>query len=113
MKGGTIIQIFQDVDLRCSHDGLTDVAKKEKVNLSKLNEGEYVVFFNSKRTHLKIAAAHGTIAYRRSEHGRFFDVSCIVAVVRAFHNTGRLDYDAALKERLDELLKRRAHVSDN
>lgn len=111
-RGGRIVQVFQDCDLRCSHMGLSEIAKKAKIDLGKLAPGEYVVFFNTSRTHVKIAAAFGTLAHRRSEHGRFFDASCIVSVVRAFHNTGRLDYDEAIKDRLLSLLGRRAKQAE-
>lgn len=112
MSGGKIIQIFQDADLRCSHEGLALIADKEKVNIKELKEGEYVVFFNTKRTMLKVAAAHNTIAHTKTEMGRFFDVSCIVNVVRAFHNTGKLDYSKALKEHLEKLLARKAEARE-
>jgi hypothetical protein len=107
LHGGKILQVFEDADLRCSHDGLGEIALKSKIKLKELEEGEYVVFFNTTRTHLKIAAAHNVIAHSKMEHGRFYDLGCIQNVVRAFHNTGRIEYDEALKERLEELLRRK------
>jgi hypothetical protein len=104
--GGVILQVFQDTDLRCGHDGLAKVASKEKLALHNLEDGEYVCFFNSHRTGLKIAAAGHVIAYKKSPEGRFYDMACIQDVVRAFHNTGRIDYDEALKTRLTKLLGR-------
>lgn len=106
-NGGKLKQIFTDVDMRCSHDGLAIVAKKGQIDITKLNEGEYVAFFNAKKNHLKIAAAHHVIASKRAPQGRFYDMACITEVVRAFHNTGKVDYEAALKKRLVELLERK------
>lgn len=107
MTAGKIIQIFQDVDMRQSFDGLYFVAKKEKVDIKTLGVGEYVVFFNTAKTYLKLAAANNVIAARRMERGRFYDLGAIVGVVRAFHNTGEMRYEVALKDRLVDLLARK------
>ena len=107
MKGGKVRRYFPDSDMRMSHDGLTEHAKKEGFDLSSLRPGQYVVFFNKDRTHLKLAGAYGTITSKRSEHGRFFDLTCINEVVESFNNTGKIDYDAALEKKLHELLARK------
>lgn len=108
--GGRILQIFQDVDMRQHFDGLEELAKKEgKISIKDLKEGEYVVFFNTRRTYLKMAAAHNVLACRRMEGGRFYDMSAIKLVVQAFHNTGEIQYERALKERLTELLAKKVH----
>jgi hypothetical protein len=112
MSGGRLKQIFTDTDMRCNHDGLYAIAKKEGIDITKLQEGEYVAFFNSRRTHLKIAAAHYVIASKRAPDGRFYDLACITEVVRAFHNTGQVDYNAALKKRLTELLEKKRRGND-
>lgn len=108
-SGGRLIQVFQDVDMRQNFDGLQALAKKHKVDITKLKEGEYVAFFNSRRTYLKLAAGNNVIASRRMEGGRFYDLSCIVGVVRAFHNTGEIDYERSLKARLEEMLSKKTH----
>lgn len=108
--GGRILQIFQDVDMRQHFDGLEELVAKSKLSLRKLKEGEYIVFFNSRRTYLKLAAAHGVIASRRMEGGRFYDLSCIKLVVQAFHNSGEIAYERALKTRLVELLEKKLHA---
>ncbi len=104
MAFAKVIQVFSETDMRQSFDGLGRVAKKAKVDLETLDHGEYVVFFNRKRTYLKIAAANQVLACHRTEAGRFHDLTCILAVVRTFHEKGEVDYDGALKTRLTKLL---------
>lgn len=110
MKGGRLIQVFQDVDMRMHHDGLQQLASKHKIDIRKLGIGDYVAFFNSKRTYLKLAAANGVIASRRMDGGRFYDLTCILGVVRAFHNTGEIQYERELKANLLKVLAKKVHA---
>lgn len=96
--------------MRMNFDGLGDLAKKHKVDIRKLREGEYVAFFNTRRTYLKLAAANNVIACRRMDSGRFYDLGCIVGIVRAFHNTGDIQYDRELKKHLEDMLKKKTHA---
>lgn len=109
-RGGRLIQAFRDIDMRLAFDGLTDVCKKAGIELKSLKPGEYVAFFNSKRTYLKLATANNVIASRRMDHGRFYDLTCINGIIEAFQNTGKIDYDKVLRNKLTEMLGRKGHV---
>ncbi len=106
-RGGRLIQAFKDIDMRLSFTGLTEVASKAGIELSDLKPGEYVAFFNTTRTYLKIAASNNVIASRKMPHGRFYDLTCIRGVVEAFQNTGAIDYDKVLQGKLTKLLEKR------
>lgn len=102
--GGRLVQAFAAVDLRLGHMGLTRLAAKHGLRVEVLNTGEYVAFFNARCNKLKILTCNDVIAYRRLPKGRFFDLSCINGIVRAFHNHGSIDYDSVLKNKLETLL---------
>lgn len=106
-RGGRLKQAFQDIDMRLSFDGLTELAKKAGIDLNQLEPGEYVAFFNANRNYLKVAAANNVIASRRLPHGRFYDLTCIRGIIEAFQNTGKIDYDTVLKGKLTKLLERK------
>jgi hypothetical protein len=110
-KGGKVKRYFPNVDMRMGHDGLKEYAKKEaNLDLDGLKPGEYVAFFNAAKTILKLGCANGVIATKKSEHGRFFDATCITQVVEAFNNTGKIDYDAVVAKKLEQLLERRSRT---
>src|SRR5204862_105846 len=94
-------------DLRNGHDGLTAIAKDEGVDVSKLSEGEYVIFINAERNKLKMFAAHNVVAYYKTRPGEVLDMRTIALIPRAFTGSGRINYDEALKETVEGLLARR------
>lgn len=107
-KGGRIVQVFTSTDMRCQHDGLYEIAHKNSLDLDTLEPGEYVAFFNNRRNMLKIAAANNVIASRKLPNGRFYDLSCIEGIIRAFHNDGKIDYDTVLRKKLETILERKS-----
>lgn len=110
-RGGRLIQAFKDIDMRLSFDGLAEITKKAGINMETLKPGEYVAFFNTARTYLKIATSNNVIASRRMPHGRFYDLTCIRGVVEAFQNTGSIDYDKVLKVKLEKMLESKKRVA--
>lgn len=106
------IQIFLDSDLRCSHDGLAMIAKKEKIDVSKLEPGEYVIFVNSAKDKCKVYAAFNVVAYLKPPKGHKIEMKVIQLIPVAFAATGRIDYDKALKELLEKELTWKGRNND-
>lgn len=99
-----LLQVFLNVDLRCAHDGLAKVAKDNKIKIEDLEPGEFVVFVNSHKNRLKLFTANGVLAYLKLKTGKI-DLRTIALIPQAFKGSGRIDYDKALKDMIDEHLK--------
>lgn len=92
-----LLRVFLNADLRCAHDGLKAMAKKQKVKLEELKEGELVLFVNAERNRIKLFGANNVLAYLKLDRGRI-DFRTISLIPRAFSASGKIDYDSALKE---------------
>src|SRR5687767_6054463 len=97
------LQVFFDSDLRCSHDGLALVAKKAKIDVSKLQPGEYVLFINSEKNKLKLFTANNVLAYLRLERGKL-EERTISLIPEAFMASGKIDYEKALRQVIEKEL---------
>jgi hypothetical protein len=98
-----IIQVFLGSDLRCSHEGLTQIAKEQKVDVTALVPGEFVIFINSGLNKIKLYTANEVVAYLRVKTGKV-DIRTISLIPKAFLASGRIQYDESLKEILIERL---------
>jgi hypothetical protein len=98
-----ILQVFFDADMRCGHEGLELLAKKHKIDLKKLDPGNFVVFVNSAKDRLKIYTAYNVIAYMKSPAGKI-DMRAVQFIPKAFEAKGTLTYDEALKELFEKQL---------
>jgi hypothetical protein len=92
-----LLELFLNVDLRCAHDGLAMVAKKRGIDVKKLEPGQYVMFINCEKNRLKLFAANNIIAYLKLPHGKI-DMRTLQLIPQAFHASGKIDYDSALKK---------------
>lgn len=93
----TIRRVFLDVDMRNSHDGLNAVAIKNHIHPDSLEPGDFLVFLNTEKNKIKILTANGVMAYYRSPHGKL-ELGVIRLIPQAFKASGRIDYDASLKQ---------------
>lgn len=100
------LQIFLNADLRNGHEGLEILAKKEKIKISTLMPGEYVIFINSSKDKIKLYAAHNVIAYLKLPRGKI-DLRTISLIPQAFNASGRIDYDELLKEVIEREFSKR------
>lgn len=98
-----LLRVFLNADMRNGHDGLKQLAKTEKLDLAKLEPGEYVLFLNSARDRLKLFATDNIFAYLKLDRGRI-DLRTLSKIPRAFSGSGKIDYDATLKEVLKKEL---------
>lgn len=100
-----LIRVVFDADLRCSHEGLTAIAKNLKLKLDELELGEFVAFINSKKTMIKLYAAGNTIAHFKTPDGRQLNLK-VLALIPKFFNGRELKYDDALKEVITKEIRR-------
>lgn len=99
-----VIRFFRDADLRCGHDGLREMAKKEGIDPWTLEPGEFLVFANNRQNKLKIYAPGNVLCYVKSPDDRRIDLN-IVRLIPRFFNGTEFNYDAAVREVLKGKLK--------
>lgn len=102
-----MLRCYLNSDLRCGHQGLSDLAKKDGIRVKDLAPGEMIVFVNAKRDRVKVYASSNVLAYLRLERGSI-DLNTIREIPKAFQGSGKIDYDKALKETVESALMRRA-----
>lgn len=106
-----IRRVFLNVSMGKRHDGLMSVAKAAGIKVQELAPTDYLVFVNTSRD--KVALLVGPqdpktiqpMAYFRVGHT--IDLNVIKHLPRHF-NGRSLDFKAAMKDALEEQLKRRA-----
>lgn len=103
-SGSKLLMIFDNVNMGRSHDGLTEIAKRWKVDPHQLQAGELLLFINRARDKIKVFAPNNVIAYYRAPKGTRVDMQALQYIPRAFTKSGKIDYDEALKKVLQEKL---------
>lgn len=101
-----ILRVFLGADLRCSHDGLNEIAKSNGIEVGTLTPGNFVIFINSKKNMLKLYAANNVIAFLKLKSGTI-DLRTIAKIPEAFKASGKIDYDSALKKIIEEHLTKK------
>lgn len=93
-----IIRVFLNTDMRNQHEGLIQMAKKQKVDPEKLEDGEHVIFVNAARNKLKVFSSNGLLSYKRQEKGRL-NMEAIIRIPQSFSG-GNLNWKEAQKQAL-------------
>jgi hypothetical protein len=96
-KTNKLLRYFSDVDFRNGHEGLKNIAATYKVDVSKLEVGEYVIFVNRSKTSLKMFAPNNVIAHLKMPGNARINLKCIQSLP-TFFNGQSLDYTSALKK---------------
>lgn len=104
-RANTLLRVVFNADLRCSHDGLALQAKALRLDVAKLEVGEFVVFINAKKTMLKMFAAGNTVAHFKTPGNRQLNLK-VLAIIPRFFNGQTLKYDEALSEVIRKEIKR-------
>jgi hypothetical protein len=99
-----IIRFFPQTDMRNGHDGLAKIAKDNKINVSDLNVGEYVIFTNKKKNAIKMYAPNHIIVHQRLPSGAKLDMR-VISLIPKYFNGSKINLDAALKEAITRALK--------
>lgn len=93
-----VFRYFANADLRCMHDGLADICKKNGIDVTKLKRGEFVFFANSRFDRLKIYCANNVICYVKAPHGRL-SADAIKYLPLTF-NGSEFNYNSAVSKAL-------------
>lgn len=94
-----IVRYFPDTHLGNGHTGLATTAEEQGVDVKKLSKGEYVIFVNKAKTGLKMFAPGNVVAYLKMPGNSKLDLR-IISMVPRFFNGQKINYDAALEQRL-------------
>lgn len=94
------IHVFWDFDFRCRHNGCILAAKDRGLTLRKLEEGDFLVYFNAKLDRIMILApvtdgSLGVLASYKSPKGRIRETD-IQKISKAFGG-GAITYADALR----------------
>lgn len=91
-----IVRYFPNTFIGNGHLGLSKIAAREGVNISKLDPGEYVIFVNKAQTALKMFCMGRVIAHLKMPEGTKLD-SRVIALLPRFFNGKSIDYDSAIR----------------
>lgn len=98
-----LAHFFLDVDLRCSHDGLSQIIKKNKIQIGK---NDFVVFMNQKRTMIKMFCQGEDALLHYKKDGRTLDPG-IIRFLPEHCGGKKLNVEGAIKDHLTHLMKRK------
>lgn len=102
---GRIAHFFLDVDMRCGHEGLFDLVKKNKI---KLVENDFIVFMNTARTIIKMFCQGKEVILHYKNDNRVLDPG-IIPHLPKYCNGEKLNVDGAIKDHLSALMKRKGY----
>jgi hypothetical protein len=110
MSKPRIIQLVENVHMGLGHDGLKDLLKRAKIDVSKIEDAELVMCLNTKGDKLKVIGCKGMVlGYLKMPNGQKIMKEALQFIPRTF-GSGGFDYDAACKSALDEKLNIRTRV---
>lgn len=106
------VHIFLSVDMRMGHDGLSSYAKKKGVELALLPSQTACVFIARDRRRIKAYSANGVLCYVKALTNRPFDLEALDYIPQAFSPDGVMDYDKALRKRLEKIFSKRGALKE-
>lgn len=105
-----IRKLFLDVHMGLSHDGLNELARKNKVKPETLATGDLLMFINRKGDKMKVLGAHGmVIGYLRMPKHRPISIEALQYVPETFGGSA-MEYDSALRQMLVNKLRRKVNL---
>lgn len=107
------IEVFVGVNMSKQHDGLAQVAKKYKVDITKLPEGAACVFISRDKCRMKVISWNGVLSYIRTlNRSRPFSMDALREFPRAFNVDGTFDYNKALKLNLEKVFEAKGLLNE-
>ena len=94
-----IVRVFLEVDMRNSHKGLGEIARRHHISVSSLRDGDLVVFINKSRTIMKLYGSRNTLVFTKSEE-QPIDLAAIQHIPKIFNQRKTVNIGKALKMRL-------------
>ena len=106
-KPARIVYFAPDTNLRCGHDGLSEIAKKSKlkIHVEALLPGEYLIFTNRAQTALKMYTCGNIVAHLKMPQGQRLNMEAI-QFIPCFFNGEKIDYKGALAEAMKKQFAR-------
>lgn len=100
-----IVSFFPNSDLRCSHNGLTELAKKARKDPNALTDGQFLVFVSKSQCHAKVLAKDNVLVHVRGDGRRRLSLTALNELPSHFGG-GSFDYTAALGETMRKYFER-------
>lgn len=94
-----VVKIFTDVNMTKQHKGLFEIAKRNKVDLTKLN-GTLILFINKARNKVKCWSPNGVLSYIKLNTGTV-TTEVIQEFARAFDDNGLINFTTETAKRLN------------
>lgn len=98
------VEVFLGADLRCSHQGLIELAAKHGVMIKNLKPGEAIVYINAKKDRLKVLSWNRVLSYVNFTGDRKLDLDALSEIPKAISPDGTMDYKKALRVTLQKKL---------
>lgn len=103
-----IIAVIDNVHMGMAHQGLSLLAKKFKVNLQALGQGELVLFLNRGRDKIKVMGAmNQVLGYIKMPNGRKFPLAAIQWLPQTFAGNGSINLEKALEIHVTQAMEKR------
>lgn len=102
-KENRLAHFILDVDMRCNHDGLVELLKKNRI---KIKENDFVVFMNRSRTMIKMFCQGKEALLHYKKDGRVLDPG-IIPYLPKYCGGGELHVEKAVRAHLLDLMERR------
>lgn len=100
-----LLRVFLNADMRYGHRGLKKLAKDAGIDVSEITPGDFVIFLNTEKNRIKLYGANNVVAYLALDQGKI-DMRTVALIPRAFKASGKIDYDASLKDVVMNELRR-------
>lgn len=99
-----ILKLVQGVHMGLGHDGLRELLKKNKIDVSTLMQGELIMCMNKKGDKLKVVGFGGiVIGYLKMPKGDQIMKEALQYIPQAFGSEG-FDYNKACRKALENRL---------
>lgn len=95
-----LAQIFFNVNMAKQHYGLKELAVAYGIDLEKLEPGQFVAFFNRKRTKVKLFTAGNTFIYAALDEGQF-TADMIGQLPALFRSEAKVQFQPVFLEALE------------
>ena len=103
-----IVAAIDNVNMGLGHDGLTLIAKKFKIDLKTLVEGDLVLFLNRGKDKLKVLGPDSVVlGYIKMPKGRRIPLDAIQWLPKTFSSSGSINLEAAIEKSVKKAMESR------
>lgn len=96
-----VMYVIPHVDMRNSHLGLMEIAKKNKVSSSAIKPGEFILFINNPFNACKLLAANDVVIYYKHPKGHRLNYKALQLLPHFFDGQD-IGYSSALKHVIEK-----------